>query len=262
MFPTGTVYFGPWAIDDIQDEGKSYAVTATDMQWNPDGLTFYTVNGTTITEHSVTTAWDISTASTTGNTISITPQAGSDCKAIRFSDDGMKVFTLGGAYYVEEHALSSAYGGTATYTDRSAEIPDWGFDWFTFSKDGTVIIGGWDQTNDLETTTLSTAYDISTMGTWADVDLLDAGYRGGEFFFDDDTRLLLVPADDNDDPTRLVYVELSGSAVFTSPTYDHTSDNFDAADYGYDMEGITIGNSGRNLYIRDGGTYRQFSMEG
>ena len=147
------------------------SATAQDMEgifFKPDGLTFYAVtrkNADSVKQHSLTTAWDISTCSTTA-TSSITVQTqNNSMEGLFFKPDGTKMY-LAGSFpnqEVYEYDLSTAWDlSTASYNSVSVDVSadtsnprD-----VTFKSDGTKMYLS--DTNYVEEYSLSTAWDITS----------------------------------------------------------------------------------------------------
>jgi 6-phosphogluconolactonase (cycloisomerase 2 family) len=91
-----------------------------DITFKPDGTKFYTVgwrNGD-VHEYSMTTAWDISTKSFSGNELSLNSQVGAPTD-IAFNSDGTIMYAVGESNYFASWDLSTAYDvSTATFNSR------------------------------------------------------------------------------------------------------------------------------------------------
>ena len=91
-----------------------------DVTFKPDGTKFYTVgymNGD-VHEYSMTTAWDISTKSFSGNEFSLDSQVGAPTD-IAFNSDGTIMYAVGESNYFAIWDLSTAYDvSTATFNSR------------------------------------------------------------------------------------------------------------------------------------------------
>lgn len=132
--------------------------------FSDDGTEMY-VSGTAgdgIDQYTLSTAWDLTTATATGFSGSLSAQ-GTSPQAISINNDGTKMFVLQtGDGGVDEYALSTAYditsiGFTGTYaTGISSPVG------FTFARDGSKFYVGRAAGSDIKQFNCSTAFDIST----------------------------------------------------------------------------------------------------
>lgn len=131
----------------------------TAIFFKPDGTKLYyaRANSTTIYQYTLSTPWDISTA-TSEKSISLSI---SGAKCIRFSSDGLNMYLSGGTGILQ-HTLSTAWDiSTATYSQTSSNTSLYQF---CFNPDGTKIVYIRDQTS-LYYANLSTPWDISTINS-------------------------------------------------------------------------------------------------
>jgi DNA-binding beta-propeller fold protein YncE len=137
----------------------------TGLFFKPDGLKMYVTgsSGDDVDEYSLSTAWDISTASYLQN-FSVAAQDTSPSD-IFFKPDGLKMYIMGfGSYAVYEYNLSAAWDiSTASYLQNfSVSTQDLAPRSMTFKSDGLkmyMIGSGSDSVHEYN---LSTAWDIST----------------------------------------------------------------------------------------------------
>ncbi len=146
------------------------STTAQDMEgifFKPDGLTFYAVtrkDADSVKQYSLTTAWDISTCSTTA-TSSITVQTqNNSMEGLFFKPDGTKMY-LAGSFpnqEVYEYDLSTAWDlSTASYNSVSLDVSANATPWdVIFKPDGTKMYLA--DSNYVEEYALSTAWDITS----------------------------------------------------------------------------------------------------
>ena len=161
----------PIDLDDLQYDSKQLSVGSDES--SPDGLSFsrygtkiYVTGwgGDEINQYTLSTAWDISTASHDG-TFSISAQEGT-ARGGQISADGTKFYVLGSDNNtIYQYTLSTAWDITsALYASKSLSVSSqdtistdlW------FKPDGTkvFIIGA--SSDSIHSYTLSTAWDIST----------------------------------------------------------------------------------------------------
>lgn len=135
--------------------------------FKPDGTSMYVIGVTndTVYQYTLSTAWDISTASYASKAFSVASQDTAPV-GLSFKSDGTKMYTSGSASgnNVYQYSLSTAWDvSTASYdsvsftaTGVSALRGVW------FSSDGSYIYLVDGTTIDVSKATLSTAWDIST----------------------------------------------------------------------------------------------------
>lgn len=150
---------------------QSFSVASQENQpsglfFKSDGTKFYVVgfNTDTIYQYSMSTAWDVSSASYDSVSFSVSSQE-SQPTGIFFKDDGTKVFVIGlSGDDINEYSLSTAWNiSTASYTTSFSVSGQEGQPHsLYFNEDGTrvFIVGGF--TNSVYQYSLSTAWDIST----------------------------------------------------------------------------------------------------
>ena len=155
-----------------QDTGSPYSLsagTARSVAFNHDGSKMFVVHapGTaTISEHALTTAFDINTASQS-TTYDISSHI-SEPRGIRFNSDGTKLYIIssaGGNKKIHEYSLSTAYDVSSLPTPSSTVISsqDGGPRGFTFNTDGTKMFLLGDTNHHVYEYSLSTAFDTTTI---------------------------------------------------------------------------------------------------
>ena len=155
-----------WDVTTASYTGNSLLVTSQDA--NPTGLFFdnsgtklYVVGTTTDTvyQYTLSTAWDISTASYASLSFSVAGQETTP-RALFFKPDGTKMFVIGRTGDdVNEYDLSTAWDvSTASFAQVSANVGEANPSGLWFKDDGTkMYVTG--QTND-------TAYEIQLGTAW------------------------------------------------------------------------------------------------
>lgn len=191
-----------WEIGTIVADNKSVSVsiegTPQGVEFKSDGTKMYIVGTTadTVYQYSLSTAWDVSTASRDSTSLSIGAQQGTPV-SLRFKSDGTRLYVLGGASdRVEYYNLSTAWdvstgthGGSFSVASQTA-LPEGLY----FKPDGTkmYIVEG---TNErVYQYSLSTAWDLTTASY--DTKSFLVGNQDGDprglFFKDDGTRLYVL----------------------------------------------------------------------
>ena len=190
-----------WDVSTASYASKSFSVSQESapyaLHFKSDGTKMY-VSGagySTVFQYTLSTAWDVSTASYDSVSYSHTSQA-TDVHAIRFKPDGTKLYVLtdpGATTTIWQHSLSTAWDlSTASYDSVSLVITsqDVNPEGMDFNHDGTklYVVGAHD---DIREWTLSTAYNLSTASynsTAGAVQMPSTGNStSGVFFKSDDS---------------------------------------------------------------------------
>lgn len=196
-----------------------------------DGTKMYVtgISGVDVNEYSLSTAWDVSTASYVQNfSVSVEDSAPGD---VFFKSDGTKMYMLGaGDDDVYEYSLSTAWDiSTASYVQNfsigSQETNPTGL---FFKNDGTKMYVIGTAGDDVNEYSLSTAWDISTSSYVQNFSLIQQSFSSatpeGLFFKDDGTKMYVIV-----EYIDTVYqYDLStawdiSTASFTYPTSDYFS---------------------------------------
>ena len=155
-----------------QDTGSPYAInegTVRSVTFNADGTKMFVVHApgsAKISEHALTTAFDINTASQS-TTYDISSHI-SEPRGIRFNSDGTKLYIISSANSnkkIHEFSLSTAYDVSSLPTPSSTVISsqDGGPRGFTFNTDGTKMFLLGDTSHHVYEYSLSTAFDTTTI---------------------------------------------------------------------------------------------------
>ena len=170
--PSGTVTYPSGSITNntywtVTGELLSSNVWAN-QQFSEDGLTMWSAgNATTLglSQYSLTTAYDLSTLSYTGVTVSAPGYATTD--GWFFSNDGRYLYMSGTAYYIYRYTLTKPFdistahnlvswtGGTSAYTN--------GFHTGVVSDDGTKMMTFHISDGSIRLLLLNTPFDVSSV---------------------------------------------------------------------------------------------------
>ena len=174
---TETAGSDPWSISAISYDSKSFLLSSQDSEprqifIKPDGTKLYLAGGTntTIYQYSLSTAWDISTASYDSVSFGVSGQGASFLRGIDFKSDGTKMFVAsGGNATVYQYSLSTAWDlSTASYDSvsfsTSSQVSS--LQNVVFKTDGTKMYAneytGFGVAAIVYQYSLSTAWDLST----------------------------------------------------------------------------------------------------
>ena len=192
----------PWEISTAYYTYTSFSVlaqdgAATDLFFKPDGTKMYVIGAVNnlVYQYSLSTAWDISTASYDSVSFSVGSQDTSP-QSIFFKPDGTKMYMLGGTGKdVNQYSLSTAWDiSTASFDSVnfsvSAETASpYGL---FFKPDGTVMYVCGLAGSVVNQYSLSTAWDISTASYDSVQLVVAASTPQGLFIKDDGTKLYVV----------------------------------------------------------------------
>jgi DNA-binding beta-propeller fold protein YncE len=189
-----------WDVNTATYATKSFSVTSQEaipfgLFFKSDGLTFYAIGETndTVYQYTLTTAWDISTASYAGLSFSIAAQELTP-RALYFRPDGAKMYVIGTTGDdVNEYDLSTAWNvSTASFVHVSAVVGEAIPTGLWFKDDGTkMYVTG--QINDtVREFTLSTAWDVSTISFSQSLSIAGFDILPTSITFKDDGTVLYV----------------------------------------------------------------------
>jgi len=192
-----------WDLSTASYASKSFDVstqvtTAYDVDFSNDGTGMYVMdNGTdTIYQYTLSTAWDVSTASYASKSFSVASQD-SNPTGFTFNNDGSKLYVSGlGSNNTFQYDLSTAYDiSTASYNNVFLFTGASGVDAYqshrslVFAQGGTKLFTlGTSGTNYINQFNLTTPYDISTgsySGIQFDIDVVALGGKAGFAFAPD-----------------------------------------------------------------------------
>lgn len=162
-----------WDISTASYSSKSYAQTESTnisgLTFNSTGTKMYIsdITGSAVYQYTLSTAWDVSTASYDSVSLSIA-EGSTTPLTMTFNDDGTRLFTLDNLEFVFQYNLTSAYDlSTASYSGTSYTLTqdasqNYGI---AFKSDGTkMYITG--ATSDVvyqySTVSLTQTLDLST----------------------------------------------------------------------------------------------------
>ncbi|WP_044026777.1 YncE family protein [Ruegeria sp. TM1040] len=163
-----------FALTSATYDGVSFSVGAQGTEpksitFRPDGTKMFVSDGSTpdsIYQYSLSTAWDLSTASYDSASFNVTSQVGV-VEGVEFSSDGTKMFVLDfNSDRVYQYTLSTAWDlSTGSYDSVSYLVPSpvTQPQGLAFNPDGTkMYVQGYGPNEGISQFTLSTAWDLST----------------------------------------------------------------------------------------------------
>ena len=235
-----------WSYANKSFDTTSQIATEQDVQFKSDGSKMYVLDYSgSIYQYSLSTAWDVSTASY-DSTSFVSDTQDDEFISFKFKPDGTKVYIGGNTNNtIFQYSLSTAWDiSTATYDSKSLNITTQGpFPCgIAFKPDGTkVFIADGDDINEYA---LSTAWDIST-GSYTTV--FDHGTQDTQGF----------GIDINDDGTKLYLMGLTNDTVFQydlSTAYDLSTISYNSKSFSVTSQdtlprAATFGDSGTKMYV-------------
>jgi len=156
------------SYDSVNLDLSSQSAGMSGLTFKPDGTKLYTCDNVndSVYQYSLTTAWDLSTASYDSVSFSVASQA-SIPQGVRFNSDGTSMFICdNGTDSIYQYTLSTAYDiSTASYASKSFSfasqdtVPN-GID---FNQSGTRLIMFGNANKYVFQYSLSTPFDVSTL---------------------------------------------------------------------------------------------------
>lgn len=191
---TGANVVTGYDLANASYDNKSFSVSSQEgslrgTEFNSDGTKLYVVgtDSDSVFQYSLSTAYDVSTASYDSVSFSVASQDTAP-SGIRFKTDGTKMFIVGFANdNVYEYSLSTAFDiSTASYTTSfSVATQDTAPLGLAFKTDGTRMYIAGNTNDNIFQYSLSTAWDISTASydnkaaniTPQDTIVVDVGFK-------------------------------------------------------------------------------------
>jgi len=233
-----------WDISTASYDSKSISVNAQNtmpasVHVKSDGTKFYMLGtgtgGDAVYSYSMSTAYDLSTASYDSVSFSVATQTTSP-QAMWFKPDGTTMY-VASSTVVYQYTLSTAWDiSTASYASKSftTSSQDTNMDGLTFKSDGTKVYMTGITNDNVYQYSLSTAWDISTASY--DSITLDTSSESGDprsLQFSSDGKVLMVLGTANDTvyqynssaPATITYdttIEFAGGTAPTSPAIGDT----------------------------------------
>ena len=248
-------YRSPFDLSVASYDSKSFDVSSQDtlslgLAFSADGTKMYMcgANNDTIYQYTLSTAWDVSTASYASKSLSVASQD-TVPRGILLNADGTSIYVCGDINAaIFQYDMTTAYDlSTASYASKSLSVSseEPGPAGIAFNNDGTKIyVIGYSNDN-VRQYALSTAYDLST-GSYEsktlDVSSQDSSPRS--LFFNSDGTKLFVNGNANDTMYRY---SLSSAYDVSTGSYDNVSFLYSAqAD---DANAVTFKPDGSKMYV-------------
>ena len=156
------------SYDSVNLDLSSQSAGMSGLTFKPDGTKLYTCDNVndSVYQYSLTTAWDLSTASYDSVSFSVASQA-SIPSEVRFNSDGTSMFICdNGTDSIYQYTLSTAYDiSTASYASKSFSFAsqDTVSQGIDFNQSGTRLIMLGNTNKYVFQYSLSTPFDVSTL---------------------------------------------------------------------------------------------------
>ncbi len=249
-----------WNVSTATYASKSFSFTTQDATplgifFKSDGLALYMVGQTndTVYQYTLSTAWDISTASYASKSFSVTGQEVTP-RALFFKPDGLKMYVIGqNGDDVNEYDLSTAWDvSTASFLRVSATVGEGTPTGLWFKDDGTKMYVTGQANDTVREFTLSTAWNVSTISFSKSLAIGFETNPTGVTFKDDGTEIYVLGSTND-----CVYGILLGTAwdVGTAMGYIYVGGTETSP------RGIHINNDGTLLFLAgDSNNIRKYTL--
>jgi len=250
----GTITVPTFTIDRVTDLNQSEVVTEDNqvagLFFKPDGTKMYVLglSGDAVFQYTLSTAWDVSTASYDTVTLDVSTEDGS-VWGLSFSSDGTKMYICGDVNNsVFQYTLGTPWDlSTASYASKFKSIAAEGTSLrgVTFKSDGSIMYVTDSSTDSIYQYTLGTAWDVST-ATYASkaLDLSEQSTSPVGLAFNSTGTKLFVSSSG---PTSAVYTYDLGTAWDITTTF-HYPDNVHTLEGTGDLLAIFLRSNDSDFY--------------
>ena len=249
-------YMTSYDIENATFDSKSFSFSSqdsgmTDVVFNDDGTIMWMVGGsstTSVFEYTLSTAYDVSTASYASKSFNVSSQEGNP-QSVAFNDDGTKMYITGYATdAVYQYSLSTAYDvSTASYDSVSLDVSsqDTAPQKILWNPDGTKLYMLGYSSDKISQYNLSSAYDLSTasFSTSSPSFASQTTVPTGMAFKPDGTKLFVGGFS----PNTVFQYSLSTAYDLSTITYDGIS--FGIGSYETDNRVVMFNNDGQLMYV-------------
>jgi hypothetical protein len=257
---TETISSVGYSLDNAVYDSKSLDASTQDtstqgLYFKPDGTKLFILGNTNdaVYQYSLSTAWDVSTASYDSVSFSVSSQT-TNTVGMTFKSDGTAMYVISGLSpdTVYQYTLSTAWDvSTASYASKSFDVSaqDTVPTDIAFKTDGTVMYIVGDTGNDINQYSLSTAWDVST-ASYVQRRLLtgETSTPRGVQFKSDGTLMYIVASGTED---AIFQYTLSTAWDISTASYDSVS--FSVVTQVINAYGLSLSSDGTKIYVNDNG---------
>jgi sugar lactone lactonase YvrE len=247
------------SYDSVSLDVSSQETDSQYIAFNSNGTKLFVTGrtGDDVNEYTLSTAYDISTASYSQN-FSVASQDGNP-RGIAFNSDGTKMFIVGGTGVdVNEYTLSAGFDvSTASFVDSfSVNAQDTAPEGIAFNSDGTKMFVTGRTGDTVIYYSLSTGFDVSTSSHAGNFSVASQDTTPMGIAFSADGTVMFISGTANDSIYQ--YVLTTGFDISTA-SYDSSS--IDVSSQVPDPKGIAFNGDGKKLFIlsNDNNTIYQYS---
>jgi hypothetical protein len=241
-----------YRLQNASYDSKSFSVSSQEtapnaVEFSSDGTKMY-ILGTvqqTVYQYSLSTAFDVSTASYASTSFSVSSQALAP-RGVRFKSDGTKMFVIGSsADAVFQYSLSTAWDvSTASYDSVSFSVASQTTspEGLAFKSDGTEMYVCGSPSDIVYQYTLSTAWDLSAVTLSSSFST--SGVDFTELAFNSDGTSVFIL-----DRTSDAIIEYSLSTAWNINTATATGDTLSVVSQETNPKGLAFNATGTKVYI-------------
>ena len=213
--------------------------------------------GRRIYQYTLSTPWDISSASYASKNFNTDSQVGGELVGIFFKPDGTKLFAQSGNGEIYSYTLSTPWDvSTTTYDSVFKSLSGAGDTYsMTFSSDGTALYITDNDDNELKYYTLSTPWDVSTIALASSLSVSSQTATPSGVSISDDGHFLFVI--DSTGTDRLLHYYLP-TAYDLSTAY-YTGRSFDLSNEGSTPWGLFVRPGGVEFIVQNAGDLYKYS---
>mgnify|MGYP003632885527 CR=1 FL=1 len=241
------------SYDSVSFSVASQETNPQGMFFKPDGTKMYVVGTTSdsVFQYSLSTAWDMSTASYDSVSFSVATQE-LNPTAMFFKPDGTKMYVLGNNDDVYQYSLSTAWVVSSASYDSvlfDISLQDGSPQGLFFKPDGTKMYVAGNVNNSVFQYSLSTAWDMST-ASYDSVSFSVTSQDGLPYtisFKPDGTKMYMTGGGSK----TVFQYSLSTAWVVSSASYDSVSFSFASQAFG--ANSMFFKSDGAKLYVLDNG---------
>lgn len=237
-----------YPIANLHKTATLTEITGTAMRFSANGAFLYVVGTTndTVQKYTLSTPWDISTATITQSYIVNSVNGGSvtDPACVDVSVDGYSLYvgtasTLLQYRMTTPHDLSTISAPRTLVSAQDASVSE-----MRFSADGTkMYVVGPTTTQRVLQTTLTQAYRPSTAGSWTSVTVTEDTSMQGLYFSDDGTKMYLLGV------TNDTVYQYTLATAWDVTTASYASKSLLISGQEITATSIIFGDSGTKMYL-------------
>ena len=257
----GSLIVGTFDLSTASYDGDTERFSVSGQETSPTGMAFsndgakmFVVGGDVgkaVNEYTLSTHFDVSTATSTNVTFSVSGQD-QNPTGMAFSNDGVKMFVVGwNDEKINEYTLSTPFDlSTASYDGDTERFSVSGHEGLptgmAFSNDGTKMFVVGDDGNDISEYTLSTPFDVSTASYDDDERFSVLGQETsptGMAFSNDGAKMFVVGwnEDNINEYTLLAPFDVS-TATFANVTFSVSGQD-------QNPQGMAFSNDGAKMFV-------------